>query len=136
MARRSTVAVLLAALCGLGACAGREVASSVSPDGRCRVSVRQWSGNPFSIEPGVLIQGRCGWRGYEILKLDGWPVHQGEFAWSPDSRRVGIVICNHKVLGFDFEHGIRADQSPEAQLAEDRIRKRGSANKKLPRDCW
>jgi len=139
MARRAKsvrTALLLAAASCLTACAGREVASSLSPDGRCRVSVRQWSSNPFSLDPGVLIEGRCGWRGYEILKSDDWPVEQAEFAWSPDSQRVGIVICRYKLLGFDFERGLRADRTPETQLVAQRVRKRGPANDNRPRDCW
>lgn len=136
MPRQATVAVMLAALCALSGCAGREVVSSVSPDGRCRVTVRHWSSNPFSLDPGALIEGRCGWRGYEILKMDDWPVYQGEFEWSPDSKRVGIIICYRKELGFDFERGTRSDRVPETRLAAERIRKRGSTNKKRARDCW
>lgn len=139
MARRAKSlrpALLRAAASCLTDCAGREVASSLSPDGRCRVSVRQWSSNPFSLDPGVLIEGRCGGRGYEILKLDDWPAYQGEFAWSLDSQRVGIVICYYKELGFDFERGTRSDRIPETQLAAERIRRRGSANKQRASDCW
>ncbi|MBN8729689.1 MAG: hypothetical protein J0L64_04050 [Acidobacteria bacterium] len=129
-------ALPLAAVACFTSCAGREVASSVSPDGRCRVTVRQWSSSPFSLDPGVLIEGRCGWRGYEVLKLDDWPVEQGEFAWSQDSQRVGIVICTHKVLGFDFKRGQRSDRAPEAQLVAGRVRKRGPANENRGRGCW
>jgi hypothetical protein len=135
MARLTLPALLLAGVCGFTGCAGHEVARSVSPDGRCRVTVRQWSSNPFSLDPGVWIEGRCGWRRHEILKMDDWPVNRGEFAWARDSRRVGIAICAFKPLGFDFDRGRRDDQAPEVKLAAERLLTHGGVRRQ-PRDCW